>query len=102
MLTIPSDLDVVAEVARLVIDLDAVVEVLLECSTVEDAVTRGLGVVNDELVLGDGLASSTLGLSGDFYRRASQRASTEEQSTRTEQARRKSKSGRTKSAGLAY
>ena len=53
--TLPVDLDAVAKLASLAIDLDAVVEVLLEGSTVEDTVTRGARVVNDELVLGSSL-----------------------------------------------
>ena len=49
--TLTSDLDVVAELTRLVLDLDAVVQVLFEGRTVEDAIARGLRVVDDVFVL---------------------------------------------------
>ena len=60
--TITSNLDVLAQVARLAIDLDAVVQVLLERRAVKDAIARRLRVVDDELVLcGGGLTGGGLG-----------------------------------------
>ena len=50
--TIPVDLDVVTELTSLAIDLDAVVEVLLEGSAVEERVRSRLAVVELELALG--------------------------------------------------
>lgn len=50
--TITNDLNVLAEVASLVIDLDAVMEVLLERGAIEDAIRRWLRVVHYELMLG--------------------------------------------------
>ena len=60
--TLPVDLDAVAKLAGLAIDLDAVVKELLERRAVEDTVVRGTGVVNDELVLSSSFTSSGLGL----------------------------------------
>ena len=61
--TIAGDLDVVTELAGLALDLDAVVEELLERRAVEDTVTRGARVVDDELVLSSSsLSSGGLGL----------------------------------------
>lgn len=54
VLTIPGDLDAVTNKAGLAVDLDAIVKVLLEVSTVKDTVGRWLGVVDGELVLGGG------------------------------------------------
>ena len=57
------DLDAVTELPSLTIDLNAVVEELLERRAVENTVTRGTGVVDDELVLSSSsLSSSGLGL----------------------------------------
>ena len=53
--TLAGDLHVLTELAGLTLDLDAVVKVLLEGSTVEDTVARGARVVNDELVLSSSL-----------------------------------------------
>jgi hypothetical protein len=52
--TVANDLDALAELARLSLDLYAVVEVLFKVSTIEDAVCGGLRVVDDKLVLGGG------------------------------------------------
>ena len=60
--TIAVDLDVLTELARLAIDLDTVVEELLERRTVKDTVTRGTGVVNDELMFGSSGLGGSLGL----------------------------------------
>ena len=61
--TLPVDLDAVAKLAGLAIDLDAVVKELLERRAVEDTVVRRTGVVNDELVHSSSLSSgSGLGL----------------------------------------
>ena len=60
--TIPEDLDVVAELTSLAIDLDAVVEELLERRTVKDTIACGTRVVDDELVLSSSLSGSGLGL----------------------------------------
>ena len=49
--TLASDLDIVAKLTCLVLDLDAVVQVLFEGCTIEDTVASGARVVNDELVL---------------------------------------------------
>lgn len=50
--TLPRELDSVAELSRLALDLDTVVEELLEGSGVENVVVRGNGVVHVELVQG--------------------------------------------------
>ncbi len=61
--TIPVDLHVLAELAGLAIDLDAVVQELLEARTVKDTVTRRARVVDDELVLSSSrLSGGGLGL----------------------------------------
>ena len=61
--TLPVDLDAVAKLAGLAIDLDAVVKELLERRAVEDTVVRRTGVVNDELVLSSSrLSGGGLGL----------------------------------------
>ena len=65
------DLDGVTELTSLALDLDTVVEVLLEGGTVEDTVTRGTGVVNDELVLSSSLSGGGLGLREKKGRKAS-------------------------------
>lgn len=57
-LTITSNFDVVAELASLAIDLDAVVQKLFEIRTVEDTVVRRLRVVDDEFMLGSRRFSS--------------------------------------------
>ena len=51
VLTLAGDLHVLAELAGLALDLDAVVQVLFEGCTIEDTVASGARVVNDELVL---------------------------------------------------
>jgi len=48
------DLDVVAKVSRLVLDLDSVVQELFESSTVENAISGRTGVVDNKLVLSGG------------------------------------------------
>ena len=61
--TIPVDLDAVTELPSLTIDLNAVVEELLERRAVENTVTRGARVVDDELVLSSSsLSGGGLGL----------------------------------------
>lgn len=45
------NLDIVAKLASLALDLDAIVQVLLKSSTVKDTISRGARVVNDEFVL---------------------------------------------------
>lgn len=52
MLTITNDLDALAELSSLALDLDTVVEEFLEISTVENTVGSGLRVVDDKFVLG--------------------------------------------------
>lgn len=62
-LTLAGDLDIVTELTSLTLNLDTVVEVLLEGSTIKDAISGGAGVVHNELVLGSsGLSSGGLGL----------------------------------------
>lgn len=61
--TIAVDLDVLTELARLSIDLDAVVKKLLKGRAVENTVAGGTGVVDRELVLSSsGLSSGGLTL----------------------------------------
>jgi hypothetical protein len=50
LLTIPLQLDVVTELTGLSLDLDTVVQELLVTSGIEDLVTGGDRVVDDELV----------------------------------------------------
>lgn len=50
----------VAELTSLSLDLDAVVEVFLESSAVENTVTSRTRVVDDELVLGSSLSGGGL------------------------------------------
>ena len=71
--TVASDVDVLAEVARLAIDLDAVVKELLERRAVEDTVVRRTGVVNDELVLSSSFTSSGLGLEKTLQKKEKRR-----------------------------
>ena len=52
--TLASDLDIVAKLTCLVLDLDAVVQVLFKGRTIENTVASGLGVVNDIFVLSSG------------------------------------------------
>ena len=55
--------DILTKLTSLALDLDTVVQELLECRTVKDTVTRGTGVVNDELVLSSSsLSGGGLGL----------------------------------------
>lgn len=56
------NLDVVTELTSLAVDLDAVMEVLLEGSAVEERVGSGLAVVERELALGSNLGRGGLGL----------------------------------------
>lgn len=64
-LTLLLDSDNVAELARLAVDLDAVVEELLKRGKVEDRIVHGDGAVNVELV--ERLASGcVLGSGGGF------------------------------------
>ena len=61
--TIPVNLDALAKLTSLAVDLDTVVQELLEPRTVKDTVTGGTGVVNDELVLSSrSFSGSGLGL----------------------------------------
>jgi len=52
--TIPNNLDVLTQLARLAFDLDTVVEEFFEISPVEDAIGSRFRVVDDEFVLGGG------------------------------------------------
>lgn len=54
------DFYAVTELTSLSLNLNAVVEVLLEGSTVEDTITSRAGVVDDELVLGSSLSGGGL------------------------------------------
>jgi len=54
MLTVTGDLHILAELAGLTLDLDAVMEELFESGTVENTVCSGFRVVDDELVLDSG------------------------------------------------
>jgi len=45
------DFDTIANFTSLALDLDMFVQILFERGTIEDTVTRGTRVVNDELVL---------------------------------------------------
>ena len=57
------NLDALAKLTSLAVDLDTVVQELLESRAVEDTVTRRAGVVNDKLVLSSsGLSGGGLGL----------------------------------------
>ncbi len=60
--TIPSDFDGFTKLASLAFDFDAVVEELLEVSTIEDTVASGLRVVDDKLVLGGDFSGGGFGL----------------------------------------
>lgn len=60
--TITGDFDGFAELASLALDLYAVVEELLEISTIEDTVASGLRVVDDKLVLGGDFGGGGFGL----------------------------------------
>ena len=60
--TIANNLDVLAQLARLAFNLDAVVKEFFEISAVENAISCRFGVVDDELVLG----GSTFG-GGSFW-----------------------------------
>ena len=60
--TIPNNLDVLAQLARLAFNLDAVVKEFFEISAVENAISSRFRVVDDELVLG----GSTFG-GGSFW-----------------------------------
>ena len=62
VLTLAGDLHVLAELAGLALDLDAVVEELFEGRAVKDTVRRRAGVVDDELVLSSTRLGSGLGL----------------------------------------
>lgn len=48
------NLDVVAKVSSLVVDLNPVVQELFESSTVENTIPGRTGIVNDKLVLSGG------------------------------------------------
>ena len=61
---IADDLDVLAKLADLALDLDAVVQELFKVCAVEDTVRGGLRVVDDELVLGGALLGGGSGLEG--------------------------------------
>jgi hypothetical protein len=50
--TIPNNLDVLAQLARLAFDLNAVVEEFFEISAVKNAISSRFRVVDDEFVLG--------------------------------------------------
>ena len=56
------DLDVVPKLTCLSLDLNTIMEVLLEGSTVKDTVTRGARVVDNKLVLCSSLSGGRLGL----------------------------------------
>ena len=56
------DLDVLAKLASLALDLDTVVQELLESRAIEDTVTRGTGVVDNKLVLSTSSLGGGLGL----------------------------------------
>lgn len=58
--TITVNLDTLAELTGLSPDLDTIVEVLFEGSAIEDTVTSGTGVVDDEFVLSGGLSGGGL------------------------------------------
>ena len=60
--TIAVNFDVVTKLTGLSVDLDAVVEVLLEGSAVEERVRSRLAVVERELALGVNLGGGGLGL----------------------------------------
>lgn len=60
--TIAVNLDILTKLTSLALDLDTVVQELLECRTVKDTVTRGTGVVNDELMFGSSGLGGSLGL----------------------------------------
>ena len=63
VLTLAGDLHVLAELAGLALDLDAVVQELFEGRAIKDTVRGRAGVVNDELVLGSSrLSGGGLGL----------------------------------------
>ena len=55
-------LDIIPKLARLALDLNAVVQELLKSRAVEDTVASGTGVVDDELVLSSTRLGSGLGL----------------------------------------
>lgn len=56
------DFDAFTELAGLALDLDTVMKVLFESSTVEDTVVGRARVVDNELVLSSSFTSSGLGL----------------------------------------
>ena len=61
--TLPVDLDALAKLAGLAVDLDTVVQELLEARADKDTVARRARVVNDELVLSSSrLSGGGLGL----------------------------------------
>ena len=61
---IADNLDVLAKLADLALDLDAVVQELFKVCAIEDTVRGRLRVVDDELVLGGGLLGGGSGLEG--------------------------------------
>lgn len=61
--TITNDFDMVAELAGLALNLDSIMQVLLKVGPVEDTVTCGLRVVDNEFMLSSrGFSGGGLGL----------------------------------------
>lgn len=58
--TVTVNFDTLAELTGLSLDLNTIVKVLLEGGTVENTITGGTGVVDDELVLSGGLSGGGL------------------------------------------
>ena len=52
--TFPENLDVFTKIPSLVVDLDPVVQELFECSTIENTISGGTGVVDSKFVLSSG------------------------------------------------
>lgn len=66
------DLDVLTKLTSLALDLDTVMQELLKSRAIEDTITRGTGVVNDELVLSGRSLGRGLGLRSRRMRRKCQ------------------------------